>query len=74
MTRPAAAGMLRRTMSAPAPVEANGGANLGPDDRIGEIRRLLGSGDRARALRELKDFRQRYPHYDLPQDLRDLLP
>ena len=47
---------------------------LGPDDRVGEIRRLLGRGDRAQALRELKDLRQRYPHYDLPQDLRDLNP
>jgi hypothetical protein len=74
MARPAPSGMLRQTMSAPAPVEADSAASLGPDDRIGEIRRLLGSGDRARALRELKDFRQRYPHYDLPQDLRDLNP
>nr|WP_063573222.1 hypothetical protein [Luteibacter rhizovicinus] len=74
MARPAASGMLRQTMSAPARVEADSAASLGPDDRIGEIRRLLGSGDRARALRELKDFRQRYPHYDLPQDLRDLNP
>jgi hypothetical protein len=47
---------------------------LGPDDRVGEIRRLLGIGDRAQALRELKDLRRRYPHYDLPQDLRDLSP
>ncbi len=47
---------------------------LGPDDRVGEIRRLLDRGDRAQALRELKALRQRYPHYDLPQDLRDLNP
>ena len=47
---------------------------LGPDDRVGEIRRLLDRGDRTQALRELRDLRQRYPHYDLPQDLRDLKP
>jgi len=47
---------------------------LGPDDRVGEIRRLLDRGDRTQALRELRDLRQRYPHYDLPQDLRDLNP
>ena len=49
-------------------------ASLGPDDRVGEIRRLLGRGDRDGALRELKALRERYPHYDLPQDLRDLTP
>ena len=62
---PAPSGMLMRKMAPAA---------LGPDDRVGEIRRLLDRGDRAQALRELKDLRQRYPHYDLPQDLRDLNP
>jgi Meckel syndrome type 1 protein len=62
---PAPSGMLLQKL---AP------STLGPDDRVGEIRRLLGRGDRAQALRELKDLRQRYPHYDLPQDLRDLNP
>jgi hypothetical protein len=63
---------------APAPsgmlLQKSAPSTLGPDDRVGEIRRLLGRGDRAQALRELKDLRQRYPHYDLPQDLRDLNP
>ncbi|WP_448097259.1 hypothetical protein [Luteibacter yeojuensis] len=47
---------------------------LGPDDRVGEIRQLLGRGEREEALRRLRELRERYPHYDLPQDLRDLIP
>jgi Meckel syndrome type 1 protein len=47
---------------------------LGPDDRVGDIRRLLGTGDRAQAMRELGELRRRYPNYELPQDLRDLNP
>jgi hypothetical protein len=47
---------------------------LGPDDRVGEIRQLLGRGEREEALRRLRELRERYPHYDLPQDLRDLTP
>lgn len=62
---PAPSGMLMRKTVPTA---------LGPDDRVGEIRRLLDRGDRAQALRELNDLRKRYPHYDLPQDLRDLSP
>lgn len=49
-------------------------ADLPPDDRVGEIRRLLNQGQRDEAVRQLRDFRRRYPHYDLPQDLRDLNP
>jgi hypothetical protein len=49
-------------------------AEFGPDDRVGAIRRLLDHGDRQGALRALKALRERYPHYDLPQDLRDLTP
>ncbi len=49
-------------------------AALGPDDRVGDIRRLLGTGDRAQAMRELSELRRRYPNYELPQDLRDLNP
>jgi hypothetical protein len=64
----------RKTSAPAAPGVGMVPRSLGPDDRVGEIRRLLGSGDRARALRELKYLRQRYPHYDLPQDLRDLNP
>jgi hypothetical protein len=71
---PAPSGMLRANVAAKVAVDAAVPNALGPDDRVGEIRRLLGSGDRARALRELKDLRQHYPHYDLPQDLRDLNP
>lgn len=63
--RPAAAPQAMR--SAPTP-------DLGPDDRVGEIRRLLGRGERAEALRRLHELRARYPHYDIPQDLRDLEP
>lgn len=48
--------------------------DLDPDDRVGEIRRLLDSGQREQALRRLRDLRERYPHYELPQDLRDLTP
>jgi len=89
-SQPAPSGVLRETMAAKvaadesdvskatsAPVATGRVAvpnALGPDDRVGEIRRLLGIGDRAQALRELKDLRRRYPHYDLPQDLRDLSP
>lgn len=62
---PAPSGMLMRKTVPTA---------LGPDDRVGEIRRLLDRGDRAQALRELTDLRRRYPDYDLPQDLRDLNP
>ena len=47
---------------------------LDPDDRVGEIRRLLDTGHRDEALRRLRELRERYPHYDLPQDLRDLTP
>lgn len=50
---------------APAPV-------LDPDTRVATIRRLLGEGRHDEALRELKALRHAYPHYDLPQDLRDL--
>ena len=71
---PAPSGMLRENMAAKVATDATTSDALGPDDRVGEIRRLLGSGDRARALRELKELRRRYPHYDLPQDLRDLGP
>jgi hypothetical protein len=76
---PAPSGILRENMAAKVAADAAAPSatppsSLGPDDRVGEIRRLLGSGNRAQALRELKDLRQRYPHYDLPQDLRDLNP
>ena len=71
---PAPAGMLRQNIAAKVAADAAAPNALGPDDRVGEIRRLLGSGDHAQALRELKDLRRRYPHYDLPQDLRDLNP
>jgi len=47
---------------------------LPPDDAVGEIRRLLGRGERAEALRQLRDLRRRHPRYDLPQDLLDLHP
>ena len=73
-TAPAPAGMLRQNIAAKVAADAAAPSALGPDDRVGEIRRLLGSGDRAQALRELKELRRRYPHYDLPQDLRDLNP
>ncbi|PTR30042.1 hypothetical protein C8J98_107177 [Luteibacter sp. OK325] len=69
---PAPSGMLRENIAAKIATDAIVPGNLGPDDRVGEIRRLLGSGNRAQALRELNDLRRRYPHYDLPQDLRDL--
>ncbi|WP_052697899.1 hypothetical protein [Luteibacter yeojuensis] len=49
-------------------------APLGPDDRVGEIRRLLDHGDRDEALRKLAELRRLYPAYALPQDLRDLKP
>jgi len=49
-------------------------AGLAPDDRVGEIRRLLDQGNRAEALRKLAELRRLYPAYDLPQDLRDLKP
>lgn len=67
-------------VSKPAP-QAFGSASdramkteLGPDDRVGEIRQLLGRGEREEALRRLRELRERYPRYDLPQDLRDLTP
>lgn len=71
--------MLRDNMAAKVAADAAAPSaktpsTLGPDDRVGEIRRLLGSGDRANALRELNELRRRYPHYELPQDLRDLNP
>jgi hypothetical protein len=47
---------------------------LAPDDRVGEIRRLLDHGRRDEALRRLRELRRLYPRYDLPQDLRDLNP
>ncbi|WP_170207550.1 hypothetical protein [Luteibacter pinisoli] len=47
-------------------------APLSPDDRVGEIRRLLDQGDRAAALQKLAELRRLYPAYDIPQDLRDL--
>jgi hypothetical protein len=88
--QPASSGVLRETMAAKVAADESDASKttaapaatgrvavpnaLGPDDRVGEIRRLLGIGDRAQALRELKDLRRRYPHYDLPQDLRDLSP
>jgi len=71
---------VMHTKSAPSPQadEAIAGfapvSELAPDDRVGEIRRLLGSGQRDLALRRLRDLRERYPRYDLPQDLRDLGP
>jgi Meckel syndrome type 1 protein len=71
---PASSGVLRENMAAKVAADATAPNALGPDDRVGEIRRLLGSGNRAQALRELKELRRRYPHYDLPQDLRDLNP
>ncbi|QWT21811.1 hypothetical protein KPL74_07340 [Bacillus sp. NP157] len=49
-------------------------AGFGPDDRVGEIRRLLDQHDREGALRKLAELRRLYPAYDLPQDLRDLKP
>ncbi|SEO74748.1 hypothetical protein SAMN02800692_1884 [Luteibacter sp. UNC138MFCol5.1] len=66
-----------QAIRAPAPAAAQGfAANpaLGPDDRVGEIRRLLGRGQRDEALRRLRELRERYPRYELPQDLRDLTP
>ncbi|NID14313.1 hypothetical protein HBF32_02395 [Luteibacter yeojuensis] len=48
--------------------------DLAPDDRVGEIRRLLDHGQREEARRRLRELRLRYPHYDIPQDLRDLEP
>ncbi len=47
---------------------------LPPDDAVGEIRRLLGRGERAEALRQLRDLRRQHPRYDLPQDLLDIHP
>jgi len=58
--------------TAPAPVEKSAEVQLGPDDRVGQIRQLLGNGQREEALQRLRDLRRRYPHYELPQDLRDL--
>lgn len=55
-----------------ANAEKSAEAQLGPDDRVGQIRQLLGNGQRDEALRRLRDLRKRYPHYELPQDLRDL--
>jgi Meckel syndrome type 1 protein len=73
--QPAPSGALREKMAAKVAADESDVPNsLGPDDRVGEIRRLLGSGDRAQVLRELNELRRRYPHYDLPQDLRDLNP
>jgi Meckel syndrome type 1 protein len=61
----APAPMLEGTIAAkPAP--------LSPDDRVGEIRRLLDQGDRPTALQKLAELRRLYPAYDIPQDLRDL--
>ena len=65
--------------AAPASGAASGArylpkVELDPDDRVGEIRRLLDTGHRDEALRRLRELRERYPHYDLPQDLRDLTP
>ncbi|HVI54886.1 MAG TPA: hypothetical protein VM621_07525 [Luteibacter sp.] len=72
--RPGPSGMLRQKVAAPVSADAAVPASLAPDDRVGEIRRLLGRGERAQAIRELEDLRRRYPRYDLPQDLRDLTP
>jgi hypothetical protein len=47
---------------------------LPPDDAVGEIRRLLGRGERPEALRQLRALRRRHPRYDVPQDLLDLHP
>ncbi|MET0256657.1 MAG: hypothetical protein ABW193_12720, partial [Luteibacter sp.] len=58
-------GQLEAAKSAPV---------LGPDDRVGDIRRLLDRGQREEALRRLRELRRLYPRYDLPQDLRDLKP
>lgn len=65
--------IFRELDAAKAPAQP-GTADLPPDDRIGDIRRLLNQGQRDQAVRQLRDFRRRYPHYDLPQDLRDLTP
>lgn len=43
-----------------------------PDTQVADIRRMLDEGRRADALHALKILRRTYPHYDLPQDLRDL--
>ncbi|GAA0905931.1 hypothetical protein GCM10009552_12530 [Rothia nasimurium] len=43
-----------------------------PDTQVADIRRMLDEGRRADALHALKVLRRTYPHYDLPQDLRDL--
>ncbi|MGE7137026.1 hypothetical protein ACQKIE_05285 [Luteibacter sp. NPDC031894] len=64
---------LPQVMTA-APMLAPRRVDLPPDDRVGEIRRLLDHGQREEALRRLHDLRLRYPRYDLPQDLRDLEP
>lgn len=53
---------------------ATSAPGLAPDDRVGEIRRLLDRGQRDEARRKLRELRRLYPHYDLPQDLRDLNP
>jgi hypothetical protein len=76
---PAAAGRAAMPAANALPL-AEGALNakmataLAPDDRVGEIRRLLDRGDRPQALRKLAELRRLYPAYDLPQDLRDLKP
>ncbi|SEN35094.1 translation initiation factor IF-2 [Luteibacter sp. UNCMF331Sha3.1] len=78
--RNASPSTVMRMKSSPSP-QAGAAASafapmpeLAPDDRVGEIRRLLGSGQRELALRRLRELRERYPRYDLPRDLRDLTP
>ena len=71
-TRAQAAYAPSEPVATPAPAPMAPAPVLDPDTRVATIRRLLGEGRHDEALRELKALRHAYPHYDLPQDLRDL--
>jgi hypothetical protein len=46
--------------------------NLYPEHWLTNIRRMLSDGKHDEALRSLGKFREKYPDYQLPDDLRDL--
>jgi hypothetical protein len=60
-----AAGMAARSAKFSEPATT-------PDAAIERIRRELRESQRAAALRDLVEFRKRYPDYRLPEDLRAL--
>ena len=64
----AARAPVRESAQSAADIEVN----LYPEHWIADIQQMLKDGRRDDAIRNLKEFRKRYPEYTLPDTLRDL--